>query len=257
MGNFENAEDCFHEAAKRGRIPQPGLALLRLEQGRNDAAETSIRNTLQETTDTKRRTELLPAVVRIMIALKQTKEALLATKELCDIARDFNVPYLHAMCSFCRGTVFFAQGNIQPALEQIQKALKFWDTLNLPYESACARELKGLIYRELNDKDNSEAELAAAKWIFGQLKAVPDLERVDRLLNKDRNHDAHGLTLREIQVLRLVVSGKTNKSVAGELFISERTVDRHMSNIFNKLGVSTRVEATAFALMNHMLDNGI
>ncbi len=90
---------------------------------------------------------------------------------------------------------------------------------------------------------------------FEQLEAMPDLQRVNRLLNKKRDRDSHGLTLRELQVLRLVVSGKTNKSVADELFISERTVDRHVSNIFNKLGLSSRVEATIFVLKNKLLDD--
>ena len=107
----------------------------------------------------------------------------------------------------------------------------------------------------MNDKDSEDVEFAAAKWVFEQLEAMPDLQRVNRLLNKKRNHQSYGLTLRELQVLRLVVSGKTNKSVADELFISERTVDRHVSNIFNKLGLSSRVEATAFVLKNKILDN--
>ncbi|MCB9289533.1 MAG: response regulator transcription factor [Lewinellaceae bacterium] len=97
----------------------------------------------------------------------------------------------------------------------------------------------------------------AAKWVFEQLKAVPDLERANRLLKRERNPETHGLSLRELQVLRLVASGKTNKAVAGKLFISERTVDRHVSNIFNKLGVSSRVEATAFAFTNQILDNDL
>ena len=256
LGDLEEAEDCYGEAAKRGRKPQPGLALLRLAQGQDDAAETSIRNTLQETKDKKRRAELLPEVVRIMIAVKQAEEALEATKELCDIAIEFDTPYLYAMSSHCQGVVALAEGSVQLALEHLQNALKFWHTLHLPYESAHTRELKGLVYRELNDKDNSEVELAAAQWIFEQLKAKPDLQRINRLLNRKRHHESHGLTLRELQVLRRVASGKTNKFVAGELFISERTVDRHVSNIFNKLGVSSRVEASAFALMNKILDNG-
>ncbi len=109
---------------------------------------------------------------------------------------------------------------------------------------------------EVNDKDNSEAELMAASWVYEQLGAIPDLERVNGLLNRKNQSETYGLSLRELQVLRLVASGKTNKLVADELFISERTVDRHVSNIFNKLGVSSRVEATAFALKNEMLDNG-
>jgi DNA-binding CsgD family transcriptional regulator len=257
LGDFEEAEDSYREAAKWGRKPQPGLALLRLAQGQDDAAETSIRNSLQETKDTKKRAELLPAVVSIMIAVKKTEEVLEATKELCGIADEFDAPYLYAMSSYCQGAVFLAEGRVQLALEHLQKALTFWNSLNLPYESARTRELKGLVYRGLNDKDNSDVELAAAKWVFEQLKAMPDLERVNRLLNKKRDHETHGLTLRELQVLHGVASGKTNKSVAGELFISERTVDRHVSNIFNKLGVSSRVAATTFALRNKMLDNEI
>jgi DNA-binding CsgD family transcriptional regulator len=255
LGDFEEAEHSYHEAAKWGRKPQPGLALLRLAQGQVDAAETSIRNTLQETKDTKRRAELLPAVVRIMLAVKQTEEALEATKELCGIANEFDTPYLYAISSYCLGAVFLAEKSVQLALEHLQKALKFWNTLHLPYESAHNRELKGLVYRELNDKDNSDVELVAAQWVFEQLKAMPDLERINRLLDKKRHHETHGLTLREVQVLLRVASGKTNKFVASELFISERTVDRHVSNIFNKLGVSSRVEATTFALKNKILDN--
>ena len=254
VGHFKKAENCFHEAAKRGRNPQPGLALLRLAQGQNDVAETAIRNTLRETKDSKRRAELLPAVVTIMIAAKQSEEALEAAKELCGIAREFNVPYLLAKCAYNKGTVFHANRKFQPALEELQRALKFWNSLNLPYESACTREVKGLVYLEMNDKDNAEAELMAAKWVFGQLGGIPDLERINRLLDNERQPETYGLSLREFQVLRLVSSGKTNKSIAHELFISERTVDRHVSNIFTKLGVSSRVEATAFALTNQMLD---
>ncbi|HEY9561311.1 MAG TPA: LuxR C-terminal-related transcriptional regulator [Anseongella sp.] len=254
LGEFDDAEDCYRKAAKWGKNPQPGLALLRLAQGQDDAAETSIRNTLRETEDPVKRAELLPAFVRIMVAVKQTEEALEAARELGGIAIEFDAPYLYAISAYCQGAVFVAEGNVQPALEHLQKALIFWNTLHLPYESAHTRELKGLIYLKLNDKDNSDAEFAAAKWLFEQLQALPDLERINRLLNKKQHHETHGLTLRELQVLRLLASGKTNKSIACELFISERTVDRHVSNIFNKLGVSSRVEATAFALRNQLVD---
>jgi ATP/maltotriose-dependent transcriptional regulator MalT len=255
MGDFKEAEDDYHEAAKLSRKPQPGLALLRLAQGRDDAAETSIRNTLRETKVLKKRIELLPEVVRIMIAVKQIKEAREACNELFDIATKLDTPYLNGMSSYCQGAVFLAEGKIQHALEHLQNAIKVWNTLHLPYETARTTELKGLVYRELNDKDNADAELAAAKWIFEQLTAVPDLERINQLLIKKQDHEMHGLSLRELQVLRLVTSGKSNKSIGGELFISERTVDRHVSNIFNKFGVSSRVEAAAFALKSKMLEN--
>lgn len=254
LGDLDGAEASYRESAKWGRKPQPGLALLRLAQGQYNTAETSIDNTLRETKDVRKRAELLPAMVDIMIVARRIEDSLAAANELHGIANVFNAPYLYAMSAHCAGAAFLARGNIQSALDQTQKALSLWHTLDLPYESARTREVKGLIYQKLKDQDNSDAELAAAKWTFKQLKATPDLHRVEQLLKRKRNHANHGLTLRELQVLRRVASGQTNKSVADELFISERTVDRHVSNIFNKIGVSSRVEATTFAIKNKMLD---
>jgi DNA-binding CsgD family transcriptional regulator len=254
LGDFEAAEVAYREAAKWGRNQQPGLALLRLTQGLADTAVTSIQNTLRETKDLQKRAELLPAFARIMITVNKIEEAREATKELGDIALSFEAPYLLALSSYCQGGVFLAEGRPQDAIDPLLNALKYWNTQQLPYESAFTRELKGLVYRELQDKDNSAMELAAAKWIFEQLKAKPDLERINRFLDTKKHHEAYGLTLRELQVLQRVASGKTNKKIAGELFISERTVDRHVSNIFNKLDVSSRVEATTFALKHRLLD---
>ncbi len=254
-GDFEKAESSFNEAARRGRTPQPGLSLLRLAQGQKEAAEISIRNILRETKDRLKRAEILPAVVSIMLAVDRPGEALEAASELRDLAYDLNTPYLHAISASRQAAVDLAHEKDQAALEHIQLALQLWSELHLPYETASARELKGLIYREMKDKDNSEAELAAARWIYQQLNAKPDVQRIDRLLKANDSHVTHGLTLRELQVLHLVASGKTNREVAGDLFISERTVDRHMSNIFNKLDVSSRVEATALAIRNNILDN--
>ncbi len=256
LGDLVAAEDSYRDAARWGRHPQPGLALLRLSQGQDKAAETSIRNTLHETTDAKKRAELLPATVNIMLAASKLEEAHQATEELSGIAKTFGAPYLQAVSAHCQGAVSLAEGNLREALEQVQGALKIWATLPLPYESARTRELKGLVYRTLNDHDNADAEFAAAAWIFEQLRATPDLQRVNRMLDKKKQHyETHGLTLRELQVLRRVASGKTNKVVGEELFISERTVDRHVSNIFRKLDVSSRVEASAFILRNKIPDD--
>ena len=197
---------------------------------------------------------MLPAVVHIMLAVKQPKEAIEAAQELSAIAIAFDAPYLYAMADYCQGAVLLAEGRTQLALDNLQKALILWKTLQLPYEFAHTSELKGRVYHKLNDKDNSKIALAAAKWVFEQLKALPDFERINRLVNEKQHHETYGLTLRELQVLQLVASGKSNKCIAGELFISVRTVDRHLSNIFNKLGVTSRVAATAFALKKNMLD---
>ncbi len=254
-GEFENAESSYSEAAKRGRIPQPGLALLRLTQGQLDAAETSIRNALRETKAPNLRAGLLAVATRIMIAVGQKAEASRTSDELTILANNLNSPYLIATAEYCRGAVFVAEGRFDTAIEQLQKAMSAWNALHLPYESALTRELKGLAYRQLDDKDNSGSEFNAARWIYERLEAHPDLERIDQFLDSATNQDRFGLSLRELQVLRLLASGKTNKSIASELFISGRTVDRHVSNIFVKLGVSTRSAATAFAIKNKMLDH--
>jgi DNA-binding NarL/FixJ family response regulator len=104
----------------------------------------------------------------------------------------------------------------------------------------------GLACRELGDRDGAEMELDAARWVFRELAAAPDLARVEALSGQAAA-GAGGLTAREVQILLLVAAGETNKAIATELFISERTVDRHMSNIFAKLGVSSRAAATAHA----------
>ncbi len=253
QGELDAAEVCYHETAKWGRTPQPGLALLRLDQGQDEAAASSIRNSLQETNNSLQRAALLPEFVRIMIAVLQTGEARQATTELSGLANDLDAPYIHACSLHCQGALFLAEGESRLALEPLHKAFTIWNTLYLPYESAQTRVLKGLVYRELKDKDNSDAEWAAAYWIFQQLGAAPDMERVNRLLTRGQQYETYGLTLRERQILQQVATGKTNKIIAGDLFISERTVDRHVSNIFNKLGVASRVAATSFAIRNKIL----
>lgn len=245
-GDFKKAEDSYGEAAKWGLKPQPGLALLRLAQGQVDAAEISIRNALHETGNVSKRVLLLPAVVRIMTESGKPDEAHAATAELSEIAGRFDTPYLHAMVDHCQGATLLAQEQYQSALGFLQNALVRWSVLRLPYETAQTRELKGVAYQNLRDKDNADAEFAAARWIYEQLEALPDTQRLNQLTQQAVHPTDHQLTLRELQVLRLVADGKTNKEVAGELFISERTVDRHVSNIFNKLGVSSRTEAATF-----------
>lgn len=254
QGDFTSAETCYQEATRLGRSPQPGLSLLRLTQGQLGASVTSIRNTLKESQDPKRLAELLPGAIEILTAGNYTEEATQAAEKLNDIATRFDSLYLQATSMHCMGVVFFAKGNFQFALDQLEKALKIWNWMNLPYQTALSRELKGLVYRELNDQDNADAEFMAARWNFEQLKAAPDLQRVSLLMDKKKKPETHGLSLREMQVLKLLASGKSNRLIGDELFISERTVDRHVSNIYQKLRVPTRVEAAAFALQHDLLD---
>lgn len=253
-GDFKDAHDGYLQASKLGRRPQPGLALLHLAKGQRKEAVAGIQNALNETSDKRKRAELLPVAVTVMLSARQMDEAKKASEEMLSIATECDVPYLTAMAAHGAGQVAFETGEMKQALKYLQEALPCWHTLHFPYETARSRELKGRIYSALGDASNAESEFEAAKWTLQQLQAIPDLARVEQLLTKKKDHNNYGLTLREMQVLDQIALGKTNRLIAASLFISERTVDRHVSNLFNKLGVSSRVSAITFALQNNLVE---
>ncbi|EAR17111.1 helix-turn-helix transcriptional regulator [Robiginitalea biformata] len=254
LGSYKEAESCFGQSANWGRKPQPGLALLRLAQGKTETATTSIQTALRETHDSYTRMELLPAAIDIWVAGESLQEANEGLKELRDGIGRVDAPLLKAQAAYASGLVRFAEGNLQDALEHLNEALNHIHVGSLPYLYARVRELKGRAYLEVEDRENCTLELSGARWVYEQLRAKPDLERIQPVLHKTREHPTRRLTLRELQVLRLIASGMTNKSAARELFISERTVDRHVSNIFDKLGVSSRVAATVVAIKHKLID---
>jgi DNA-binding NarL/FixJ family response regulator len=135
----------------------------------------------------------------------------------------------------------------------LRHAQQIWQELEVPYEAARVRVLLGLACRALGDDDTSALELEAAREAFADLGAAPDLARVDALIHRASPINAHGLTSRELEVLRLIAAGKTNKAIAAELVLSERTVERHVSNIFTKLGLSSRAAATAYAYEHRLV----
>jgi DNA-binding NarL/FixJ family response regulator len=128
-----------------------------------------------------------------------------------------------------------------------------WQQLDAPYEAARARVVVALACRALGDEDAARMELDAARQVFERLSAGPDLARVEALTGATRSRAGHGLTAREVEVLRLVATGRTNRAIAAELFLSEKTVARHLSNIFTKLGVSSRSAATAYAYRHDLV----
>jgi DNA-binding NarL/FixJ family response regulator len=143
--------------------------------------------------------------------------------------------------------VALASGDARGALVGLRRAVEAWQDLEVPYETARTRVLLGIACRAMGDEDTAKLELEAARGVFAQLGAAPDLARVDLPTGRTTPADTDGLTPRELQVLRLVAAGETNKAIADELTLSGRTVDRHVSNIFAKLGVSSRAAATAYA----------
>jgi DNA-binding CsgD family transcriptional regulator/tetratricopeptide (TPR) repeat protein len=246
-GEFTAAEEAYRSASQWGWEPQPGLALLRIAQGRTDAATAAMRRVVGATTDRLQRVRLLPAHVEIMLAAGAIEEARGACRDLEEIAASFATDVLGAMAAHARGAVELAEGDAKAAIGSLRRAWTVWQQVEAPYVAARVRVLIGLACRVLDDNEGGRLELDAARAVFEQLGAAPDLNRLDALARGAPADHPHGLTRRELQVLRLVTAGKTNKAIAAELHLSEKTIDRHVSNIFTKLDVPSRAAATAYA----------
>jgi DNA-binding CsgD family transcriptional regulator len=253
-GEFAAAEEAYRNASQCGLEPQPGLALLRLAQGRTDAGVTAIRRAVSATADRLQRTRLLPAHIEIMLAVGDIEAARGACRELAETAASIDTGVLSAMTAHACGAVDLADGDARAALASLRHAFEVWQRIEAPYLAARVRVLTGLACRALGDKEGAKLELEAARTVFEQLGAAPDLARIDVLVREPSARRSHGLTVRELQVLRLVAAGKTNKMVAAELGLSEKTIDRHVSNIFTKLDVSSRAAATAFAYEHKLIE---
>jgi ATP/maltotriose-dependent transcriptional regulator MalT len=250
-GDLEQAEEAYGQASLLGLEPQPGLALVRLARGHPAAAAAAIRRALGETADRLMRAGLLPAAVEIMLATGEVDEARSACHELAAIASDYESEMLTALHAQARGAVELAAGDAGAALVSLRRASKIWQELEAPYEAARARVLVGRACRALGDKDAFALELHAARTVFEELAAAPDVASVDALARVAG--DAHGLTARELEVLRLVASGQSNKEIAAALVISDHTVARHVQNIFKKLGVASRTAAGAYAFEHDLV----
>jgi DNA-binding CsgD family transcriptional regulator len=253
QGKLAEAEAAYRTASGSGWEPQPGLALLRLAQGRSEAAAVSIRRTLAETSGALERLRLLPAAVEILLAAGADEDARAACDEVEQIAAGYGGPMPEAIAAHARGAVELAQGNAQGALVALRRARQAWHGLRVPYELARTRTLAGLACRELGDQDSGALELEAARESFAALGATADLGRVQALLREGAAADSHGLTPRELEVLRLVAAGRSNREIAAELVISEHTAARHVQNILAKLRLRSRTAAGAFAFEHDLV----
>lgn len=246
-GEFQEAENAYRQASKLGWDPQPGWALMRLAQGDSASAAGAIRRVSSEKTGRMRRSRLLPAYVEIMLAVGEVEEARRAYLELEAIADGNDSEMLRALVAEAKARIYLTEGHDKAALDELRHAAKVWRDLDAPYQSARVRELLGTACRRLGDEDTALLELEAARTIYRNLEAAPDLDRLASG-SVDTSPDGIGsLTTRELEVLRLIAAGDTNKTMASKLSLSVRTVDRHVSNIYNKLGVSSRAAATAHA----------
>ncbi len=252
-GEFGQAEEAYREASQSGRDSQPGLARLRLAQGKTEAAAAAIRRLLDEAGDEAARSKLLAAYVEIMLAASDVAAARAGADELARIAERLEAPLLRAMAAHATGATLLAERDGRAALAALRKAWAAWQEIEAPYEAARVRVLIALACRALGDDDTAEMELDAARWVFRQLGAAPDVARVEALSRAGAAPTPAGLTAREIEVLRLVTEGRTNREIAKALRLSDHTVRRHLQNIFNKIGVSSRAAATAFAFQRDLV----
>ena len=252
LGSFVAAEEAYRRAGHLGFEPHPGLALLRLAQGQIAQATAAIDRVLGETDDRLRRARLLPAQVEILVAAGDVERARAAADELADIADGYGTPALGAVAGYARGAVLVAEGDARGAVTSLRAAWRAWQDLGARYEAARVRVLLGRCCRALGDDEAAALELDAARDEFAALGAVTDLEHLERGAHAAAVA-SHGLTPRELEVLRLLAAGKTNRAIAGELVVASKTVDRHVSNIFAKLGVSSRAAATAAAYRDRLL----
>lgn len=253
QGNFAAAEEAYRQASTWGMEPQPGLALLRMMQGRLPLALNAIRRAASATTDSLELARLLPPYVEIALRAGAAEDARTACSQLEEIARRFGTRPLRAISDQARAAVDLAAGNPKAALVSLRRALEAWQQIPAPYLAARARLLTGMACRALADTEGADLDLQAARVAFERLGAVPDVARLDALTKESSLSVARDLTSRERQVLRQVASGKSNKVIAAELSLSERTVDRHVSNIFGKLSLRSRAAATAYAYQHGLI----
>jgi len=265
-GDLTGAEAAYARVAAVGGQVQPGLALLRLAQGRLANARTGLERALEETLQPLKRAALLPAEIELALVLPglgplgrrpTTGEpaedqaatmgrARSAAAELGELAARNRAAALQAMASAAEGAVALLDGDVAAAAVNLSAAADRWRELAAPLETARVRVLLGLAYRALGDHEGAGHEFAAARAAFAELGAASDLERLGGVFAESPS--AGRLTARELEVLAHLAAGATNRSIAGALGISERTVDRHVSNIFDKLAVTSRTEAASVAL---------
>jgi DNA-binding CsgD family transcriptional regulator len=244
LGEYAAAEDHYERASSHGCEPQPGLALLWLERGRTRAALAAMHRLLTERADPVSRSRLLPAAVEVLVEAGEHDLAGTLTDELDRIAAEFGCAALGAKAAYAAGRVQFATGDPAGALPYLRRALQTWHALHCPYEIARCRVLIGRALRALGDEDSAATELKAAATTFDELGATPCRRAAENLL---RRALPGGLTAREAEVLNLVAAGRSNTQIAEALVLSEKTVARHLSNIFTKIDVSSRTAAAAYA----------
>ena len=246
MGHDAEAEDAYRRANALGVQPEPGLSRLRTAQGRPDVATRTLERLCREPRTPEDRAELLAALVDAHLAAGGVQAARTAADELRGIADALGSPWSCAIADAAEGSVLLAEGRPETALEALRRAQQRWTDLDVPYACAQVRVLAGRCLDALGDEASAELEFEAARTCFERLGAAVDLAGVEHLPAAGVSRPG-GLTDREVEVVRLVVAGHTNRAIAGRLCLSEKTVARHLANVYAKLDLPSRAAATAWA----------
>jgi DNA-binding CsgD family transcriptional regulator len=254
VGDLSAAEVAFARAHELGYDPQPGLALVQHARGQAKAAAAALQLALSDGSRTGfPRAQLLAAQVDVAFAAGDGEAASTAAAELEALSERIDTPALRAAAARATGAVRLMEGDTAGAVSSLRRAVTTWQNLGAPYEAALARVLIAEAARKVGDEQGARLELEVARSVFQRLGAKADEEATQQLL-AGRKSDPRGLTAREVDVLRLVAQGKTNKEVASELVISDHTVARHLNHIFAKLDVTTRAAATAYAYTHRLAE---
>lgn len=252
-GQWDKADAAFRAASGLGFDPQPGLALLRLRQGRFQPALSSIRRALQSVDDAPGKLRLLPAAVEISLAAGLTEDARTLSESLSEYAHQYSADALRASAAEATARVLIHEGRASDALAHIRRAIEIQLELRAPYHVARDRVLTARACLATGDFEAAHIELDEAIKLFGELGARPDEADANKLLVTLSAPGNEALTPRQTQVLRLIAAGLTNPEIAEELGLSQRTVDRHVSDILTRLNVPTRAAATAFAFEHGLI----
>jgi DNA-binding CsgD family transcriptional regulator/tetratricopeptide (TPR) repeat protein len=250
-GDLAGADAAYQRSAEHGFDPQPGAALLWLARGADAAAVAAVRRLLAEAGPSVARSRVLPAAVDVFLAVHDTEAARQCAAEIESLAASFGSDVLAAAAAVAWGRVELASNDPAGALPYLRKAHQAWTALDMPYEAALAQAGTGRALLALGDAESARVPLASAREAFAAVGAIPDVQALDRLTAPGKR--PAGLSEREVEVLRLVAAGRSNAEIAAQLVLSDRTVARHLSNIFTKLGVGSRTGAAAFAFEHDLV----
>lgn len=251
MGSDVAAEDAYRRANALGVQPEPGLSRLRTAQGRPEVAARTLRRLCTEPRPPADRAELLAALVDAELDLHELEAARDTAGQLRTAAEGLGSPLLHGLADQAEGVMLLAEKRPAEALDALRRAQQRWSDLDLPHACAQVRALAGRCLQAMGDEESAALEFEAARECFERLGAAPDLAQVPT--TDGPRVRPGGLTDREVEVIRLVAAGHTNRAIASRLCLSEKTVARHLANVYAKLDIPSRAAATAYAYDHGLL----